>query len=119
MMRKLSSILFTSALLFVSSCTTQKKSFESLETNVGVKDLVNSGSQVIANARKYNLPLYVLKKDGKVVSFYTEGIVTEEREKFGKVEFGYECTDNLFLFDDKVSNGIRVLNPRYSVERQN
>ncbi|VVB79326.1 Uncharacterised protein [uncultured archaeon] len=116
-MKKLGSILLASALLALTSCSSVQRPFIPFETNAGEKELVKTKREVAENAKRYHLPLYALRKNGELVSYYTEGVVTTNRENVGRVEFGYECTDNFWLFDDDIYNGVRIFNPSYSVER--
>lgn len=116
-MKNLGSILLASALLAITSCSTVQKPFVPFKTNVGEKELVKTKREVVENAKKYHLPLYALRKDGELVSYYTEGTITTNRENIGKVEFGYECTDNIWLFDDNIYNGVRTFGPSYSVDK--
>lgn len=116
-MKTLRSILLASLVALTTSCISTQRPFVPFETNAGEKELVNTKREVAQNAKRYHLPLYALRKNGELVSYYTEGVVTTNRENVGKVEFGYECTDNFWLFDDDIYNGVRTFGPNYSVDR--
>ncbi len=122
-MKKLGQILRTvglaAGLALTCSCATQEEPFIPFKTNAGEKELVKTPSEVIANARKYSFPVYILKRDGKTVSYYTEGVVSEVRTNIGKVEYGYECSNNFYLFDDDCRNGVRLFKNEYTAESHN
>jgi hypothetical protein len=122
-MKKIGQIIKTAGLAGIlaltSACATKELPFIPFKTNAGEKELVKTPSEVIANARKYSFPIYVLRKDGQAVSYYTEGVVSEVRTNIGKVEYGYESSNNFWLFDDDIYNGPRTFNDYYTVESYN
>lgn len=117
-MKTLQSILLTSILTLTTSCATKQEPYVPYKTDASRKELVKTSKEVITNARKHSLPIYAIKRRNRVVGYYTEGIVTETKEKVGRIEYGYESTDNFYLLDDDTSNGPKVPEG-YSVEKFN
>lgn len=119
-MKKMINILkiasLATGLALTCSCATQEKPFIPFKTNAGEKELVKTGGEVIANARKYSFPVYILKRDEEPVSYYTEGTIIEQKEGIGEIRRGYESSNNFWLFDDDIYNGPRTFNDYYSVE---
>lgn len=116
-MKTLQSILLASLLALTTSCATRQEPFVPYKTDASRKELVKTSREVIETAKNHRFPIYVLRKDGDAVSYYTEGIVKEKKEEIGEIEYGLECTDNLWLFDDDTYNGMRTFNEDYSAER--
>lgn len=116
-MSKLQSILLASTLALTASCVTPEKPFVPYTTDASRKELVKNPGEVITAAKSHKFPVYVLRKNGDAVSYYTEGIVKEKKEGIGSIEYGLECTDNIWLFDDDTYNGMRTFNEEYSAER--
>lgn len=103
-------------LSLLCSCATPNP-FTLFETNYSRKELVDTPKQVFENAKKYSLPVYTVKRNGQPMGYYAEGVITEERDKIGKVALGYECSDCFTLFDDDIYNGPRLFNYEYTATK--
>jgi hypothetical protein len=115
-MKNLRNLLFSGLIALTCSCLSPQKETIISEPPCIRKELVSGPHEVIANARKYSLPIQVLKKDNQIYGYYTGGITSEMSDKFGKIEFAYECSDNFRLLDGYFFGLRKPLKQGYTLE---